>query len=97
MGNLAAISIGEQENESCAFCGMRDENCCHDEQQVIKQADTSCMLNSITQVDFYLPDFNVRRANVKLASVPVICSFITENFSLSGSPPIYLKNCVFRI
>jgi hypothetical protein len=56
MGDLASISIGAQEDESCAFCGMRDESCCHDEQQVIKQVDTSCLVNSITKVDFYLPD-----------------------------------------
>jgi hypothetical protein len=97
MGDLASISIGTQEDESCPFCGMRDESCCHDEQRVIKQFDTSCLVNSMSKVDFYLPDFNVRRANVKLASVPVICCFITENFSPSGSPPIYLKNCIFRI
>ena len=98
MGELAGISIGEKEQEACGYCGMNDAGCCHDLLQVVKLDDSQMLKTSsvliednflsLTQnINFYSPEilFN-RKERIKCIEP-----------SKYGDPPIYIRNCVFRI
>jgi hypothetical protein len=98
MGELAGVSIGEKEQDACGYCGMDDAGCCHDLLQVVKLDDSQMLktssvvlennLLSLAQtVDFFpLEILLERKENIKCIS-PL----------KYGDPPIYLRNCVFRI
>ena len=98
MGELAGVSIGEKEQDACGYCGMDDAGCCHDLLQVVK-LDYSQMLKtssvvlennllSLAQtVDFFRLEIIFDR-NEKIKCISPL---------KYGDPPIYLRNCVFRI
>ena len=98
MGELAGVSIGEKEQDACGYCGMDDAGCCHDLLQVVKLDDSQMLktssvvlennLLSLAQtVDFFrLEIIFDRKEKIKCIS-PL----------KYGDPPIYLRNCVFRI
>ena len=98
MGELAGVSIGEKEQDACGYCGMDDAGCCHDLLQVVKLDDSQMLktssvvlennLLSLAQtVDFFPIEIPLdRKENIKCIS-PL----------KYGDPPIYLRNCVFRI
>lgn len=98
MGELAGISIGEKQQEACGYCGMEDAGCCHDLLQVVKLDNTQLEKTSTFSVE-----------NKLLLPVEVPHLYFEENFFRSssvlnvnssiklGGPPVYLRNCVFRI
>lgn len=98
MGELAGISIGEKEHKTCGYCGMEDASCCHDLQQVVKMDGSQLEKSSTPSLAFKLFTLS------KIAYVPVNFKvwdykdqFTVASLIQRGSPPIYLKNCVFRI
>lgn len=98
MGELAGISIGEKNQDACGYCGMEDAGCCHDLQQVVKIDGTQLEKSSTPSLDVKL--FTC----TKVASAPLVFKVwsnepknIATSLALRGSPPLYLKNCVFRI
>lgn len=98
MGDLAAVSFGEQDTDGCEFCGMEDKGCCHNLPQVIKIDNSVLESQVITGFDFspqfssflvfclYNSSFAGKARNTK--------SFIYKQFI---KPPPYLLHCNFRI
>lgn len=98
MGDLASVTIGENINDACEFCGMEGQGCCHDLPQIIK-IDNSALENQVIAGFDFNPAFS---------AVPVLghCSqiftgksrFVTSFFHRQFiKPPPYLLNCNFRI
>ena len=98
MGDLAAVSIGEQESDGCEFCGMEDKGCCHDFPQVIKIDNTALESQVIPLVDFH-PSWAI--VPVTFSSdginkrVPQHTSIFSPRYFIP--PPQYLLHCNFRI
>jgi hypothetical protein len=98
MGDLAGISIGEQESDGCAFCGMEDKGCCHDLPQVIK-IDNSILEGQVIPVVDFHPSWSIAPVasphdGVIKGAPKVIYNFFPQYFS---PPPQYLLHCNFRI
>lgn len=98
MGELAGISIGEKQQEACGYCGMEDAGCCHDLLQVVKLDNSQLEKTSTFSVEnnFSLP-VEIPHLHFKenLFSSP---SVLNVNSSIKlGGPPVYLRNCFFRI
>jgi hypothetical protein len=98
MGDLAAVSIGEQERDGCEFCGMEDQGCCHDLPQVIK-IDNSVLEGQATPLFNFGPSWAtapvaIPHDDVMKMGPKVACNFIPQHFI---PPPHYLLNCNFRI
>ena len=98
MGDLAAVSIGEQESDGCEFCGMEGKGCCHDLPQVIKIDNTVLESQVIPVVDFHPSWATAPLAfshNLVFKGVfQSISSFSPKHFI---PPPQYLLYCNFRI
>jgi len=98
MGDLAAVSIGEQERDGCEFCGMEDEGCCHDLPQVIKIHNADLEGQVIAAFNFnplctlapvsFTHDLVIKRA-------PQFTSSFSPKYFVPS--PRYLLNCNFRI
>jgi len=98
MGDLAAVSIGEQESDGCEFCGMEDQRCCHDLPQVIK-IDNAVLEGQVIPVFNFYPSWVTAPADFShddvVKSVP---KFIDNFFPRHFIPlPQYLLHCNFRI
>lgn len=98
MGEFAGISIGEKQQEQCGYCGMEDAGCCHDLLQVVKLDGSQLEKSSSATLDYKFS------AYTPIPSLPIVLLFKGEKNKLSQSsstdpdgPPIYLRNCVFRI
>ena len=98
MGEFAGISIGEKQQEECGYCGMEDAGCCHDLLQVVKIDDSQLVKASSVTFDYKF------FALTPTTALPILLLFKGErNILISrssidpGGPPIYLRNCVFRI
>jgi hypothetical protein len=98
MGEFAGISIGEKQQEQCGYCGMEDAGCCHDLLQVVKLDDTQLEKASSISLDYKFADFH------PTSNFPTIRLYHEANHDISthlvdslDGPPIYLRNCVFRI
>jgi hypothetical protein len=98
MGDLAAVSIGEDDSDGCEFCGMEDKGCCHDLPQVIKIDNTFLESQGIPVFDFDSSWAIAPKAfshDDLIKSAPkFIYNFFPQYFS---PPPQYLLNCNFRI
>jgi hypothetical protein len=98
MGEFAGISIGEKQQEQCGYCGMEDAGCCHDLLQVVKIDDSQLLKTSSVIFDY---KYVVHPTN---QTFPIIVlfeegknKFSQRTFIDPGGPPLYLRNCVFRI
>ena len=98
MGEFAGISIGENQQEQCGYCGMEDAGCCHDLLQVVKLDGSQLEKASTVTFDYKFSD------RTTTPTFPVFIFFSSEKNKLRQSfstdpdgPPIYLRNCVFRI
>lgn len=98
MGEFAGISIGEKQQEQCGYCGMEDAGCCHDLLQVVKLDGSQLEKASSVTFDYKLTAYTPK------PSLPNVILFNGEKNTLNqspttdpGGPPIYLRNCVFRI
>jgi hypothetical protein len=99
MGELAGISIGEKQQEQCGYCGMEDAGCCHDLLQIVKIDDSQLVKASSVSFEYkfvtlnlspnFLIDLQYDGDNNNLNS------FSSAHFD--GGPPIYIRNCVYRI
>jgi len=98
MGDLAAVSIGEQDGDGCEFCGMEGQGCCHDLAKVIK-IDNSVLEGQV------IPVFNFDPAKISAPiafshddvikrGAKVIRNFTPQHFI---PPPQYLLHRNFRI
>ena len=98
MGELAGVSIGEKEHEACGYCGMEDAGCCHDLLQVVKLDDSQMLKTSsvLFEDSFVLltPNIDPRSPEILFVRKEKIKCITPLKF---GDPPIYLRNCVFRI
>lgn len=97
MGEFAGISIGEKQQEQCGYCGMDDAGCCHDLLQIVKLDNTQLEKASSISLDYkFTPP--------PTSNFTVIQAYTRPNYELKslfdtslGDPPIFLRNCVFRI
>ncbi len=98
MGEFAGISIGEKEHQACGYCGMEDAGCCHDLLQVVKIDDSQLQKTATISLDhnFFIAEtapvfvFNNNSLYFNEAQLIVLPLYL-------GDPPVYLRNCVFRI
>lgn len=98
MGEFAGISIGEKQQDQCGYCGMEDAGCCHDLMQIVK-IDDSQLVKASAVTFGYKHVFST-----PILNLPFVLEQKGEQHKLSqsftidpGGPPIYLRNCVFRI
>jgi hypothetical protein len=98
MGELAGISIGEKQQDQCDYCGMEDAGCCHDLLQVVKIDGSQLVKASSVTFDYKLSE------HTPTPAFPIVVFFSRQKNKLSQSyftvpdgPPIFLRNCVFRI
>ena len=98
MGELAGLSIGENQQEQCGYCGMQDAGCCHDELQIVKIDGSQLVKVTTVSLD------NKFSPYTRIIIFPRQRSFdggkqrIIYSFSpFSEGPPIFIQNCVFRI
>lgn len=98
MGDLAAVSIGEQVSDGCEFCGMADKGCCHDLPQVIK-IDNSVLQGQVIAGFNFSPAFSSVLDTGLLNSTYFGKKSIAKSFFLQpySRPPAYLLHCNFRI
>ena len=98
MGELAGVSIGEKEQDACGYCGMDDAGCCHDLLQVVKLDDSQMLkTSSVVIEDTFLPltqKLSFHSTEVLFDRKETIKCITPFKY---GDPPIYLRNCVFRI
>lgn len=97
MGEISAVALGQQDNNTCGTCGMENEGCCHDDLSVLKLTDNH--------------QFSVLSVDVPSFEAPVLHHMAPElDPWLSGSKPAQVSNnspplafsrntlyCVFRI
>lgn len=98
MGEFAGISIGEKQQDQCGYCGMEDAGCCHDLMQVVKIDDSQLVKASSVNLDY---NHVVPPAK---QTFPIVILFKQDKNKINqrsfidpGGPPVYLRNCVFRI
>jgi hypothetical protein len=98
MGEFAGISIGEKQQEQCGYCGMDDAGCCHDLLQVVKIDDSQLVKTSLVTFDYKYVVPPIKQ------TFPIVILFKEgkNKFNQRSStdppgPPVYLRNCVFRI
>lgn len=98
MGELAGISIGEKEQDACGYCGMDDAGCCHDLLQVVKLDDGQMLKTSSVLIENnFLPltqKLCFRSTEIQFDRKETIQCVSPSKY---GGPPIYLRNCIFRI
>lgn len=98
MGELAGVSIGEKEQDACGYCGMDDAGCCHDVLEVVKLDDSQMLKTSSVVLDDIFLSF-AQPVNFFPLEIPLDRKETLKYISplKYGDPPIYLRNCVFRI
>lgn len=98
MGELAGISIGEKEQDACGYCGMDDAGCCHNLLQVVKLDDGQMLKTSSVLIENnFLPltqKLSFRSPEILFDRKETIQCVSPSKY---GGPPIYLRNCIFRI
>lgn len=98
MGEFAGISIGEKQQEACGYCGMEDAGCCHDLQQVIKIDNSQLQKTTTISLDSYLyTTLETSIIQEVYAELDKYKSLALSSPHYLGNPPVYLRNCVFRI
>jgi len=98
MGDLAGVSIGEQDSDGCEFCGMEDKGCCHNLPEVIK-IDNSVLESQVIPVFKFDPakipsPSTILHDDVIVRETKVIRNYAPQHFI---PPPHYLLHCNFRI
>jgi hypothetical protein len=98
MGEFAGISIGEKQQDQCGYCGMEDAGCCHDLMQVVKIGDSQLVKASSVTFDYkYLVHPTKHTFPIVILFKQDKNKFSQRSFIDPGGPPVYLRNCVFRI
>jgi hypothetical protein len=105
MGELAEWSLSHSDSKNCGNCGMaksanKDNGCCKDEQEFIKNGDDQ------KAVESFVIHFNVQAIDLPVhfpvnTDVPVFS--ISENYPVSNAPPrsssvaLHILNSTFLI
>jgi hypothetical protein len=100
MGEVASVEYGKAEKGLCGKCGMESKKgCCEDETKFVKIEDS----HQLSQLSWA---FQLPVAGLPLSPV-FDNAFILHHKSVfdqpangpppGSHPPIYIKNCVFRI
>ena len=98
MGDLAAVTIGEQNSDGCEFCGMEDAGCCHDLPQVIKIDNSVLEGQAIVGFDFSPPFSIVPVSGLCSQTFTGTSRIVKRVFHHQFiKPPPYLLYCNFRI
>ena len=98
MGELAGISFGEKVETGCGYCGMEESGCCHDFSKVVKLDNSQLQKTTSPSYDHKI--FLVPRIEQEVGQSFVYSSNCKTNVlpeRLLGGPPLFLRNCVFRI
>jgi hypothetical protein len=98
MGDLAGVSWGEEKHPGCSFCGMKSKSCCHDDVMIIKTENHAYQVQIIKAVEqFQSVAIISNQLRFPDHSFDATVKSPLFNYFCSEGPPLYLKNCVFRI
>lgn len=101
MGKLVNWNLSDEDGDKCDNCGMeKDDGCCKDEHQFIKNS-----------VDQKTAESSIQLLQITTCTTPIAftnelerySSSLIENYPLSHAPPletgvdVLIHNCVFRI
>lgn len=101
MGSRVGVDFFSENNGRCGKCGMLEEEkgsgCCTDQHTFYKIADSHKNVNPYFFYFLFEPAvpkfYNVLPTN----DIQFRPSFLIAGIINTGSPPLYIKNCVFRI
>lgn len=102
MGKLADWGLGQKESRICGTCGMEKSgknDCCRDEYKFVKNTNDQKAAESAFQLmqlaAVALPALVYEIPAVDLPSVTETCP--VGHAPPGSQPPVYIRNCVFRI
>jgi len=104
MGKVAGWGFGLADKKQCGKCGMtkvekEDNGCCKDEQQFHKnQADQQSCAGTCSAVKIIIAEGLAYTAfSVPERIITSSTGHLSNWSSPPGQPPVYIRNCVFRI
>ncbi len=97
MGSIASVSISHNESKKCDNCGMEDKGCCHDDQKIIKLDDSHLIQTASLHFKMEMPFIAHQHFTVFDVQKKSQFSFRNTSFEKYNTPPIYLRDCNFRI
>lgn len=97
MGEIAEVALGASNDARCDTCGMENDGCCHDDQQVLKLTDN----HNYTAANFEIPVFeSVSFKSAEQEYLSVSAEESAGNIRIHPPPLPVSRNilfCVYRI
>ena len=97
MGEIAEIALGASNDAKCDTCGMENEGCCHDDQQVLKLTDN----HNYIAANLEIPAFESISFEPAEQDYLFISAEESASHILIHSPPLPVSRnilfCVYRI
>ena len=102
MGKLSGVEFYQtKSNEKCRLCGMTEKKggCCNDEHRFYKIQDSHNSTSKLIH-EIHFSNIIVSKncfqfiPKIEIVKEPSLKSIVSPVIS---SPPIYIKNCVFRL
>jgi hypothetical protein len=100
MGEVASVDYGKAKDEDCSKCGMKSKaGCCEDQSRIIKIEDNhqASVVGWIFQTPAALPAPYPFTGNTPVASLAFTARPSVNDPPALSAPPVYIRNCVFRI
>ena len=104
--NLSHASLPDDDEHECDKCGMKktssNNDCCHDEEVMIKGAQDAISAIMYIQVNLDVADLPVPQFFFGTHDIQVYASGQVNSFQSHGppgyfGPPLFIRNCVFLI
>ncbi|MEJ7738308.1 MAG: hypothetical protein WKF97_12840 [Chitinophagaceae bacterium] len=103
MGKLVDLDFSHNEEQNCSNCGMkesRNNDCCKDENKLLKIDRDQKAAVTAYQLTQFTSDAQI---DVFFGPSTVYVTSLIEEYPLSNAPPraqslpLFIRNCVFRI
>ncbi len=101
MGKRAGVDFYNTENDKCSRCGMKEKKggCCNDEHRFYKLADAHKNVSnnynaSISKIEVVHDVLSFPVNIILLTGKPALFKKLPP---IDSGPPIFIKNCVFRV
>lgn len=101
MGKKLGVDFYAKKSDKCKRCGMTEKKggCCSDEHQFFKIEDlhknSSCLV-----CKFHAPDCMASKCFIEISSIEYSVERHSEEIigaPIISSPPMYIRNCIFRL